>query len=150
ILVDLCKLNDSLFVFAVVRRAMETAVDTTLRERAPGGVAAEFERRYASHVSGEGHNLEVEHQLHVLFPVVRYADRRRRQLSHLTAGVPLFAQLNSSFDLSNVLEVLIHSGLIHAGQIRLQTARLVADPVEDAGFAFTARRALGCIAAGAE
>src|SRR5260221_6793188 len=60
------KVENLRLLAAVMRCAVEGAVEAALRVRAVGVVASELECKYAGHIRRERQHLEIEHQLYVL------------------------------------------------------------------------------------
>ena len=98
-----------------MRHRVERRLDAALGEDAVARVAAQLERRHARHVRREGQHLQIEHQLDVLFPRVGHAERRRRQLALVAAGVVLLDLLDAPFDLADAVEIRVRAGRDRAG-----------------------------------
>ena len=112
---------------------VERGSDPTRRPHALRHVATQFECRHARDVCLKGQNLQVEHQLDVILPRIRYAHRSVGQFARFTAGVVCFDSLNSTLNLANIVQVL-RENLPIAGELGLDVVAGIHQAAERATF----------------
>src|SRR5262245_24639602 len=120
VFVDLSVLRYALRILSVMRSGMESGCHAAFREGASGDVAAHLDCRDAIDVAGKRNGLQIEHQLQMLGPIARNTDWRQRQIAKLTVGVLLFNSCDPSFDLPDVLRVVIEARPIGGTECRFQ------------------------------
>src|SRR5438128_935760 len=150
VFVDLRQLRHSLLIIAVVRRAMEAGCDAACRVGAPGGITAQFERRYVSDLAGKRQDLKVEHQFGMFIERLREAGRSRRQLPELSAGITLFDLLYSPLYLTDVFQILVQARTVSRAQSGLDPRRRVCDRIEKTAVLLAANGAILVCSPGAE
>src|SRR5579883_1222411 len=104
----------------MVRERMEWILDPATRENALTGVAAHFESGDTRDFRRKCEHLEIEHQLDMLFPGIRHAERRSRKLAFCAAGVVLLDFLNAALDFANIVEVSIEPALVTCRKLLAQ------------------------------
>ncbi len=122
--------------------------DLRVAERAQ--LTRHHERGHSSQVALEREMHQVEHQHHMLFPVLWDSDRRRRCFD--ARFVALFLRLDDApLDLADVVHVLGDACAITGSELQFQLVRTLHHRVEDAGVALQTGAALGwCRAVSAE
>ena len=116
----------------MMRCGVECGANATLGPHALRNIARHLERRHAGYSGGEREDLQIEHELDVIFPGIRNSDRRVGQFTDVDARVVFFDLLNSTFDFANIVEVLSERSLVVRAEIFLQSGDFVGYPVQDA------------------
>ena len=129
--VDLGLLGHLLGDAVVVRHRVMPVRDADLRIGERAELAGHHERRDARHVPLIGERHELEHQLDVLFPVLRHADRHRRRLEQMIGALAL-GLLDAPLDFADVLHVLAELGAIPRPEAALEIGHALSHRVEDA------------------
>ena len=91
--------------------------DADLRIRPRAHLARELERDDPRDVGLQREHLQIEHQLRVLFPVRRHADRPRQHVRQRIA-VLLLGLLDAPLDLAQRVEILVHARCDRSGPSR--------------------------------
>ena len=120
-----------------------------LRIRSRAALARELERDDARQIGLERQHLQVEHQLHVVFPRFGHA-RRPVEIRERRLAVLLLRFLDPALDFAHGIEVLAHLQAIAGAELRLQPGHVLHHPVEDAGVLLELGAPLGGAPAVAE
>src|SRR6516164_8380005 len=108
----------------MMRERVMRVLDPDLRIRATGQFTPHHERHHASEVALIGENLQIEHQLHVLFER-RWNTSRRLDVGQHRRRALSFGGLYPAFDVTNALEVLLDLEPVAAANPMLERGDLV-------------------------
>src|SRR5579885_3758015 len=109
---------------------MERRLDAALWPHTTAHVARHLERRHARGFRHERQRLEIKHQVDVLFVIVRYPKRSRRQRASRAARVVLFDLLDAPLDFADVLEIGFQPAPVARAKRTLQPCHVMRYPVE--------------------
>ena len=137
--VDLRHLLDLLHLAGVVRNRVMRVGHADLRVSHAAVLAPDHERNHAREIALIRQHLQVEHQLHVRFPVGGNAGRMVDE-GQLLVGLR-FGELNTLLDVANRRQIFGEFHAIGRGQRALEMRDLFGDRVEDALLLAHARRA---------
>lgn len=135
-------------VVAMMRDEVVLARDADHRIGAAAQLARHDQAEDARQIGAERHDLEIEHQLGVLFKAVGDTDGAIGQLEILR-GLR-FRVLNTLLDVAHGVEILAKLGPVAVAEAARQAAGFFHDRIEDAAFFFGACEPLGAGAAVAE